>query len=287
VSNVEPTRVAMEQLDVVPGDLEHNRALAADRARHAFRAGSHVVVMPELATSGYVLDPELLRALAEPLDGPSLAGLTGVAAEFGGIVVYGFCERSGESLFNSVVAAGGDGPVLHYRKLHLFAAEKAVFEPGDLGLPVAETPFGVLGVCVCYDLRFVEVLRVLSLRGADVVAAPTAWVAGFDTPTAVPGETQHVDSARVQANLDQVAVVAVSQVGGARHDGAATLGGSAAFDARGQLLAGPLSRTEADSDVAVIDIADVRASRVRSETIRPREDRRTDVYGLDYAGRRW
>lgn len=281
------TRIAMEQLDVLPGDPVHNRALAVDRATRAFQDGGHVVVMPELTTSGYVLEPGLLRDTAEPLDGPSAAELGEVARHFDGIVVYGFCENAGDTLFNSVVAVGVDGPILHYRKLHLFDQEKAAFEPGDLGLPVAETPFGVLGVCVCYDLRFVEVLRTLSLRGADIALAPTAWVAGFDKPTTVPGETQHVDTVRVQANLDQVAVVAVSQVGGGRRGGAATLGGSAAFDAHGQLIAGPLSRTDADAAVAVVDIDDGRAARVRSDTIRPREDRRTDVYGLQYASQHW
>ncbi|MEO5665891.1 MAG: nitrilase-related carbon-nitrogen hydrolase [Nocardioides sp.] len=281
------TTIGLEQLDVVAGRPDDNRSLATVRTGAAFAAGADIVVLPELAISGYVVDPDLARSVAEPLDGPSLAALGEVAAEHGGLVVYGFCESDGDTLYNSVVAVGADGPVLHYRKLHLFDRELDAYTPGDLGLPLARTEYGVIGVCICYDLRFVEVMRSLSLRGADLVIAPAAWVGGFDRSVPAQGATRHVDSVLAQANLDQVAVVAVSQVAGASHGGPATLGGSVACDAYGELIVGPLSRTQPDSAVARIDIARVRAAQRRSETIRPREDRRTDVYSVSYRGDAW
>jgi predicted amidohydrolase len=253
----------------------------------AFDAGAQLVVLPELAVSGYVVDPATAREVSEPVAGPALDRMTRIAAAHHGLVAYGFCEREGTRLFNSVVVAGADGPVLHYRKLHLFDREKSVYSPGDLGLPVVETRFGILGVCICYDLRFVEVMRALSLQGADIVLAPAAWVSGFDRAVPATGPTGHVATLTAQANLDQVAVVAVSQVAGATNGGPATLGGSVACDSYGELLAGPLSRTRPDSAQAVIDVNQVRASRRRSNTIRPREDRRTDVYSLSYAGVMW
>jgi predicted amidohydrolase len=87
----------------------------------------------------------------------------------------------------------------------------------------------------------------------------------------------------VQANLDQVAVAAVSQA--PVPGGPALLGGSVVADAHGDLLAGPLSRNSADRATVRIDVAAGRAARVRSERIRPREDRRTDVYALHHDGR--
>jgi N-carbamoylputrescine amidase len=281
------TTIALEQLDVVAGRPTDNLALAARRSEAAFTAGADIVVLPELAISGYVVDPAQVKDLAEPLDGPSLAVLGQLAARHDGLVVYGFCEDAGEAIFNSVVAVGPDGPILHYRKLHLFDREHEAYTPGDLGLPLAETAYGVLGVCICYDLRFVEVMRSMSLRGADIVIAPAAWVGGFDRTVPVAGATRHVDSVLAQANLDQVAVVAVSQVAGASHGGPATLGGSVACDAYGELVVGPLSRTETDSALATIDIAQVRAAQHRSDTIRPRADRRTDVYSVNYRGESW
>jgi predicted amidohydrolase len=267
--------------------VEANRRVALDRARAAFAAGADIVVLPELAISGYVVEPDRARSVAERVDGPTVTAMRTEAARGGGIIVYGFCEEADGRLFNTVVAVDGDRVLLHYRKLHLFDEEKAAYTPGDLGLPIVETRFGVLGACICYDLRFVEVLRSLSLRGADLVFAPAAWVGGFDRSVPVAGATRHVDSVLAQANLDQVAVVAVSQVAGASHGGPATLGGSVACDAYGELLAGPLSRTRPDSAAVVVDIEAVRAARRRSETIRPREDRRTDVYAVTYRGESW
>lgn len=276
--------VALEQVDVRAAEVEANRSTALRRSRLAFEAGANLVVLPELAISGYVVHPAVVSQVAEPVDGPTLAAFSSLAGQHGGLVAYGFCELAGSAYFNTVVVVGADGPVLHYRKLHLFDAEKDAYTPGDLGLPIAETTAGRLGVCICYDLRFVEVLRSISLRGAEMVLAPAAWVGGFDRTVPSAGATRHVDGVIAQANLDQVAVVAVSQVAGESHGGPATLGGSVAVDAYGELLAGPLSRTQSDSAVVRVDLDAIVAARVRTERIRPREDRRTDVYGVDYEG---
>ncbi|MDQ6526411.1 nitrilase-related carbon-nitrogen hydrolase [Nocardioides sp. LHD-245] len=284
--------IALEQVEVVPGRPEQNRDLCLRRAESAFAAGADLVVLPELAIGGYVVDPGRAREVAEPLDGPTTAAFSTLAGRTGGMVAYGFCESAGSGrqdteLFNTVVVVDGDGPVLHYRKLHLFDRELEAYTPGDRGLPIAPTRYGVLGVCICYDLRFVEVLRAMSLRGAEIVLAPAAWVGGYDARVPTVGATRHAESVIAQANLDQVAVVAVSQVAGAGAGGPATLGGSVAVDAYGELLAGPLSRTGADAAVVRVDLAAVRAARVRSATIRPREDRRTDVYAVQYRGETW
>lgn len=276
-------QLTVEQVAVQVGAVDDNRGLVRSLADQALTAGSDLVVFPELAVSGYTTDRALVREVAEPLDGPTVGMLTELTARRGGLVATGLCERDGDVFYNSVVVVGRDGPVLHYRKLHLFDEEHDVYAPGDLGLPVADTDWGRLGACVCYDLRFVEVLRVLSLRGADLVVAPAAWVGGFDRSVPATGLPRQAQAAVVQANLDQVAVAAVSQA--PVPGGPALLGGSVVADAHGDLLAGPLSRTSADRATVRIDIASGRAARVRSERIRPREDRRTDVYALHHDGR--
>jgi predicted amidohydrolase len=194
-------------------------------------------------------------------------------------------ERAGRSIYNAAVLVGPDGVALHYRKLHLFADEKRVFAPGDRGLPVASTPHGTIGLCVCYDLRFVETLRILALSGADLVCVPTAWVAGFDESRwDRDGYCPQARAALVQANLNQVFIACASQAGAqAEHT---FLGSSIVGDPFGRCLAGPLSGDHDDVSVAEIDLGDVAGARDRGNGIRPREDRRTDVYRLEVAGRR-
>ena len=100
----------------------------------------------------------------------------------------------------------------HYRKLHLFVAEHDIFVPGDVGLPIVGIAGAAVGMLVCYDLRFPEAARILALRDAELVAVPTAWVAGFDrqSPEAEIGQ---VRGALVQANLDQIFIACADQVG--------------------------------------------------------------------------
>lgn len=273
------TSVALEQTSPVPGAVRDNLAEILYRAERAMVGEADIVLFPELAVSGYVTTRDLVAATAQPVDGPLVGELSRLASTYGSMVAAGYCEREGEDFFNSVVLVGPDGPLLNYRKLHLFDTEQDLFIPGST-LPVVETSVGTIGVCVCYDLRFVEVLRLLSLKGADIVLAPAAWVAGFDAHVPEHGLVRQAEAAVVQANLDQVAVVAVSQAGSHEATGVRTLGGSVAVDAFGEILVGPLSRAEADSAVVQIDIAAGRAAQERSERIRPRADRRTDVYGV-------
>ncbi len=104
---------------------------------------------------------------------------------------------------------------LHYRKLHLFAAEKDIFAPGDLGLPIGETALGRIGICVCYDLRFIEVVRSFACCAPhSSIAMPTAWVTGFDRePWDRDGWCPQARAAAVQANLSQIFIACASQVG--------------------------------------------------------------------------
>jgi N-carbamoylputrescine amidase len=235
--------------------------------------------LPELFVSSYGADRERLLDVAEPLDGPTVRAWTELAAEAGGWIAGGFCEREGDLLFNTAVIVGPEGVALHYRKLHLFREEKHAFAPGDVGLPVATLPFGRVGLCVCYDLRFVETVRLLALAGAELICVPTAWVTGFDAERwDQRGLAPQAHGALVQANLSQVFIACASQVGTA--GGLEFLGSSLIADPMGKLVAGPMSGIEQGLEVAAVDLGAVERAQVRDPLIRPRDDRRTDVYDL-------
>ena len=274
-----PLKLGIAQITGAPYAPEENRARTVEVATALFDQGAQLVVLPELIVPGYPADTAALPEYAEPLDGPTVSAWAELARERDGWIAGGFCERDGDRCFNTAVIVGADGVVLHYRKLHPFRTEKHVFEPGDLGLPVATLPFGRVGLCICYDLRFVETVRALSLQGAELVCVPTAWLPGFDDMRwDERGLAPQAAGAIVQANLDQVFIGCASQAGAS--DGLEFLGSSIVVDPHGRLVCGPLPGLEEEQAVVEIDLDEATVAQVRDELIRPRADRRTDVYGL-------
>jgi N-carbamoylputrescine amidase len=275
--------IGLVQVGTEPLAADANRARTVELARESFTSGADIVVLPEMVVPGYALDPSDLRRVAEPVPGPTTEAWQRVAAEAGGYVAGGICESDVDALYNTAVVVDGGGVVLHYRKLHLFAGEKLAFQPGDVGLPVVATRFGTIGVCICYDLRFVEVLRVLALKGADLVLVPSAWLAGFDAESHDDhGVSTQARNAMLQANLNQCFLACASQSG--RHGAHTFLGSSIIADPRGHLVLGPLSADRDEIEVAKIDIGEARRSQVRGELITPRADRRADVYRIAIDG---
>ena len=263
-----------------PGDGQRERTAAI--AAEALRAGSDVVVLPELAIPGYTTERAVLERFAEPLDGPVTRAWSQVAAATDGCIIGGFCERADGKLYNTAVAVGAQGVILHYRKAHLFADEKDVLAPGNLGFPVAETRLGTLGVCVCYDLRFVEVARLLALQGAEFVCVPAAWIGGYDRRQPDGGAwPDQVTGLLTQANLNQIFVAAASFAG----SGGRFLGSSVIADPYGRPLAGPLTRDQEEVATTRADLQATVAAQHRSQLIHPREDRRSDIYRIEYRGR--
>jgi N-carbamoylputrescine amidase len=276
--------IGLAQVTGEPYASEPNRELCADALERLFDRGARLVVLPELVVPGYVLDRERLLPLAEPMDGPTVASWVELAGRRQGWVVGGFCERDGDDLFNAAVLVGPGGVALHYRKLHLFAEEKLTFAPGDRGLPVAELPFGRVGLCVCYDLRFVETARILALEGAELICVPTAWISGFDREKwDERGLATQAQGAILQANLDQVFIACASQAG--TRDGRELLGSSILADPRGKLVTGPLPGDADELAIGEIDLDGVAEAQQRGPLLTPRADRRTDVYGITLAGR--
>jgi predicted amidohydrolase len=279
-------KVAIGQVTGEPFAVENNLELTLKTADEAFREQANLVVLPELIVSGYALEGERLAQVAETIDGPAVTAWTALCAKYQGYIAAGFCERDGERLFNTAVIVGPNGVVLHYRKLHLFGREKEIFEPGDLGLPLAETDIGTIGICVCYDLRFLEVARAAALRGAGMLIVPTAWLPGYDQERwDRDGYCPQARGAAYQANHNQIYILCASQAG---NNGVFDfLGSSLIADPYGKALVGPLSGTSAQLAYADLDLDKTQQAQQRDVLVSPRIDRRTDVYGIYVDGERF
>ena len=151
----------------------------------AVQRGARLVVFPEY--SSYFVDPfdDSLAAHAEPLDGPFVRALAGLAGAHDVHIVAGLLEEApdGRRVRNTVVSVDGGGIVAKYRKLHLYDAfgqrESDWVQPGELADPETFELDGLrFGLMTCYDLRFPEVGRTLADAGAEAFLVPAEWVRG-------------------------------------------------------------------------------------------------------------
>jgi len=169
-------RVACLQFCPEFKNLDANTNIIIDAVRSA---NADVFIAPELATSGYFFQSRNeLRDVAQGLDGEHSRAIIEVARETNTVVVCGFAEADGNSLYNSALIAGPEITPHTYRKTHLFYKERLCFDPGNSGFYCTPLPHldCTLGTMICYDWRFPESARALALQGADLVVCPSNLV---------------------------------------------------------------------------------------------------------------
>jgi predicted amidohydrolase len=172
-------RVAAIQFEPRLGAKAENIARLLELAETAARHGARLIVLPEMATTGYCwYDREEVRPYVEPIPGPTTKRFAELTQSFGCYVVVGMPEilpRTG-IFYNSAVLIGPEGVAGVYRKTHSYAADMKWAKDGDLGLPVWETQLGRIGIMICMDAGYFEPARLLALAGADVLCFPTNWL---------------------------------------------------------------------------------------------------------------
>jgi predicted amidohydrolase len=154
-------------------------------AAQAHEAGIDLLVFPESLMSRYEAEKAQFLREAEVLDGPFSTAVCEIAARYGLWMVYTMNEKNpaGGNPFNTAVVVDSSGARQGvYRKVHLFdtsfTKESDRMQAGSSFFDVLETPFGKLGLGICYDLRFPEQARAAALAGADIMIYPAAWVDG-------------------------------------------------------------------------------------------------------------
>ncbi len=289
------TVIAVAQLALAVGEPDANRKAAAAAVTEAAEAGAGLVVLPELCDSGYVFGTEATTAQAEArrlaspaATSPTLEGWRDLAGTHRLVIVGGFCELGSDGLlYNSAAIVDASGTRAIYRKAHLWDKEKLVFTPGDAPPPVLDLGFGRVGVMICYDLEFPEWVRLASLGGADLIAAPVNWPAAASTPPAAstspaastpPGEIPpEVVESRADAAANGVFVAVADRC--RRERGVDWIGGSVIVSPDGGPLAGPVL-----ADRSAVLTAECDLPRARDKSLGGDTDRLADRRPRLYAG---
>lgn len=170
--------IAALQMEPVSGDVEANLAKIDRALKTAASMGARLLVAPELALTGYSLGARF-QTIAEDVNGPMVSAVRAMAARSGLAIAVGFPERVGDVVYNASMLALPEGGIHIYRKCHLYGPkEKAAFAPSRT--PPAVYAIGGLkvGMLICYDVEFPEMVRGLALNGAQLVIVPTALPAG-------------------------------------------------------------------------------------------------------------
>ncbi|MEJ1199765.1 MULTISPECIES: carbon-nitrogen hydrolase family protein [unclassified Streptomyces] len=173
-------RTALLQSSGRPGSTAENLKVLDEAAGRAAAAGAGLLVTAELFLTGYAIGDDV-AVLAEPADGDSADAVAEIAGRHGLAVAYGYPERAGESVFNSVQLISADGTrVANYRKTHLFGCfERDHFTPGEQPVVQAELDGVTVGLMICYDVEFPENVRAHALAGTDLLLVPTAQMHPF------------------------------------------------------------------------------------------------------------
>ncbi|VXC80082.1 carbon-nitrogen hydrolase family protein [Sphingomonas sp. AX6] len=261
------TRIAL--LQMTSGIDPAANAATLVEAIHAAKAGRAAMLFtPEM--SG-LLDRDRARAAAHIVDehdDPVLAAVRAAARDAGLWVHVGSLavRGAGERLANRGFVIDDAGEIAaRYDKMHMFDVslstgeewrESAAYSPGSRSV-VVETPVGMLGLSICYDIRFPALYQALSAAGATVIAVPAA----FTRPT---GEAHWATLLSARAIENAAFVVAAAQ-SGEHDDGRNTHGHSVAIGPWGDMLLD--MGTDAGLGFADIDVEAVGDIRARIPVI--------------------
>ncbi|MBN2490959.1 MAG: acyltransferase [Planctomycetes bacterium] len=264
-------RLAIQQFVPEFGAVEGNRerlAAAVEAAPEA--AAIDLLVAPELAFTGYRFrDRAELERLAEPVPGPTTEALVALARRLDLHVVAGLAERDGERVYNAAALVGPAGVVGRYRKVHLFADERRLFDPGREPWPVLRVGDVPVGLMICFDWIFPEAARTLALGGAWVIALPANLV------------LPHCQSAVVTRAIENRVFIALSNRAGAdRREGLEALrftGQSRIVGPDGEVL------VECERDEAAVRAVEIDPALAADKTLASGNDifaeRRPALYG--------
>lgn len=210
-------RVAAIQMGAVgPKDENVRKAKAMLDSLGTLHPCPHFICLPEMFS--YLPDPEddfeAIDRVAEEIDGPLSDMFSEYARKLKSYIVAGsqIEKRNGKHYNTSLLFEPNGNLLTGYSKTHLFDTpdykESWFFAPGDRSI-VVDTEYCKIGMIICYDMRFPELLRTLTLRGAELIFCPAA----FPMAGTSPGEDHWQILTRAASLHNMVYLVAVNQIG--------------------------------------------------------------------------
>lgn len=257
------SRVAAVQMASGP-NLNANLLEAERLIKQAAEGGAELVVLPENFALMGMTDHDLVKACEADGSGPMQDFLAGSAVRNNVWLVGGTIPLSSDKeekvTASSLLFDTQGNRIARYDKIHLFDVlitenderynESETMEAGD-EVVVVDTPFGKLGMAICYDLRFPGLFRSLVEQGAEILTIPSAF-------TALTGKAHWEVLVRARAIENQCYVIAAAQ-GGYHASGRETFGDSMIVDPWGQAL----NRLTRGPGVVISDIEMERLREIR------------------------
>lgn len=254
--------ISLAQMQIQHGRPDQNAAAMHEAAQEAARRGSHILLMPELWTTGYDLEHALEHARANLALLPEL-GRTAreLNLTLGGSLLL---EENGR-VSNTFVFQPPEGPPTMYAKVHLFRLmQEDHFLTAGTHLQTAPSLWGKIGLAICYDLRFPEMFRRYALQGAHLFLISAEWPAA---------RVEHWSTLlRARAIENQCFTAGVNCTG---QCGGETFGGKSAIISPWGI---PLTEGPQDAPAlltAEIDLEEAKSARRRIPIL---QDRRPDLY---------
>jgi predicted amidohydrolase len=221
-----------------------------------------LVIFPELSLTGYVVRDQVYE-LAETIPGPTVEKAEALAKKTGMHIIFGMpelSEKTQATAFNTAVFVGPQGLIGKYRKMYLpthsVFEEKRYFRPG-YQTAAFQTDLGNIGLCICYDVFFPEVLRLTRLQGAQLIVCISA------SPAVRRGYFEILTSARALENTAFLAYVNLAGV----EDGLQFWGGSRLVSPTGDVVA-KAKYDEEDFVICEVDYNDLRTAETFIPTLR-------------------
>ncbi|MRS18731.1 amidohydrolase [Enterobacteriaceae bacterium RIT692] len=173
-------KVATIQFEPTLFRKEENVARLLALASQAARDGARLIVMPEMATTGYCWqDRAEVAPFVETADGPTSQAFAALAREFNCYLVYGMPERDAvtDIYYNSALLVGPQGLIGVHRKTHPYISEPKWAANGDAGHQVFKTEIGNIALLICMDIHFIETARLAAVGGAQIICHISNWLA--------------------------------------------------------------------------------------------------------------